>query len=107
MTERNNQISMYPGIKWGLGFRIFFIDDNDSLKRISMAQYERLFRRERGECLKQYTGKRVCCAIVVIHNFRVFKKLLHLNDSRGILITYSAYEERPIPWLTLTEKNRL
>ena len=51
----------------GLVFQIFFIDDNDPLKRISMAQYERLFRRERGECLKQYTGKRVCCAIVVIN----------------------------------------
>ena len=50
----------------GLGYRIFFIDDNDSLKRISMAQYERLFRREHGECLKQYSGKRVRCAMVVI-----------------------------------------
>jgi len=43
----------------------------------------------------------------VIHNFRVCKKLLHLSDNRGIIITHSAYKECPIPWLTLSEKNRL
>ena len=51
----------------GLGYQIFFIDNNDSLKRISMAQYERLFRGEHGDCLKQYEGKRVRCAMVVIN----------------------------------------
>lgn len=50
----------------GMGFRIFFIDDDDSLERISLAQYERLCRKHSKDRLPQYAGKRVRCAMVVL-----------------------------------------
>ena len=48
----------------GLSFRVFFFDDDDSMHRISLARYERLFRGE--ERLSQYAGKRVRCAMAVV-----------------------------------------
>lgn len=50
----------------GIGFRIFLVDDYDSLQRLPMARYQRLRRREPGERLTQYAGKRVRCAMVVL-----------------------------------------
>ena len=50
----------------GLGFRVFFINDDDSLQRISLAKYERLYREDSNEQLPQYAGKRVRCALVVL-----------------------------------------
>lgn len=50
----------------GTGFRIFLVDDDDSLKRLPMARYQRLCRREPEEHLPQYAGKRVRCAMVVL-----------------------------------------
>ena len=50
----------------GIGFRIFIIDDDDSLQRISLAKYERLYQEDSNERLLQYAGKRVRCAMVVL-----------------------------------------
>ena len=50
----------------GIGCRIFFVDDNDSIQRISMARLERLLHFDRAESLPQYTGKRVRCAMVFL-----------------------------------------
>ena len=50
----------------GTGFRIFLVDDDDSLHRLAMARYQRLRRRAPGESLPQYAGKRVRCAMVVL-----------------------------------------
>jgi len=50
----------------GTGFRIFLVDDDDSLHHLPMARYQRLRRREPGESLPQYAGKRVRCAMVVL-----------------------------------------
>jgi len=50
----------------GTGFRIFLVDDDDSLHRLPMARYQRVRRREPGESLPQYAGKRVRCAMVVL-----------------------------------------
>lgn len=50
----------------GLSFRIFIIDDDDGLQRISLAKYERLFQEDSKERLPQYAGKRVRCALVVL-----------------------------------------
>ena len=52
--------------KMGLSHRIFIIDDNDSLHRLSNARFDRLFRGEQGECLPQYAGKRVRYAMVIL-----------------------------------------
>ena len=51
----------------GLGFRVFIVNDDDSLQRISLAGYERLFREDSNERLVQYAGKQIRCALVVLH----------------------------------------
>ncbi len=48
----------------GIACRVFFLDDNDSLQRISMARLDRLLHFDRRESLQQYAGKRVRCAMV-------------------------------------------
>ena len=50
----------------GQGFRVFFIDDDDSLQRISFAKYERLYQEDSNERLPQCAGKSVRCALVVL-----------------------------------------
>ena len=50
----------------GIGCRVFFLDDDDSLQRISMAQLDRLLHFDRRESLQQYAGKRVRCATVIL-----------------------------------------
>ena len=54
----------------GMGFRIFLIDDNDSIHRLSIARFERLLRHDPGEDLAQYARKRVRCAIVLLEMIR-------------------------------------
>ena len=50
----------------GIGCRVFLIDDNDSLQRISMGRLTRLLHFDRRESLQQYAGKRVRCAMVFL-----------------------------------------
>jgi hypothetical protein len=47
----------------GIACRVFLVDDNDSLQRISMARLDRLLHFDRVESLGQYAGKRVRCAM--------------------------------------------
>ena len=53
----------------GLGTRIFLINAYDSLERLAMARYQRLLRRDPGEVLPQYAGRRIRCAMVVLEFF--------------------------------------
>ena len=76
----------------GIGCRVFLIDDNDSLQRISMARMNRLLHFDRSESLPQYGGKRIRTAMVFvevagrqvlsIRNIDYF--LLHLDDKGRI-----------------------
>ena len=50
----------------GMTCRVFVIDDNDSLQRLSMARFDRLLRFDRQETLPQYAGKRIRCAMAVL-----------------------------------------
>jgi len=50
----------------GISIRIFFVDDDGSLKRIPLTRYERLLRRDPKERLPQYAGKRVRYVEVVV-----------------------------------------
>ena len=50
----------------GITCRVFFLDDNDSLQRISMARLDRLLHFDRRESFQQYAGKRVRCAMVFL-----------------------------------------
>ena len=47
----------------GIGCRVFLVNDNDSLQRISMPQLDRLLHFDRRESLQQYAGKRVRCVM--------------------------------------------
>ena len=48
----------------GIGLRIYFLDDTDSLRRLPVARYERLMNRVPGEAIPQYAGNRIRCAMV-------------------------------------------
>jgi hypothetical protein len=54
------------GVAMGTGYRVFFFDENDNLRPLSMARYTRLRRREPEERLKEYARKRVRCALVIL-----------------------------------------
>ena len=43
----------------GISFRIFFVNDDDSLERIPLAKFERLRRGDPKERLSQYADKRL------------------------------------------------
>ena len=50
----------------GISLRIFLVNDDDSIKRIPLARFERLIRRDPDERLPQYSGERVRYAEVVV-----------------------------------------
>ena len=50
----------------GIACRVFLVDDNDSLQKISMARLDRLLHFDRAESLPQYSGKSVRCAMVFV-----------------------------------------
>ncbi len=50
----------------GTGMRIFFVNDDDSLRRFPVARYKRLHRREPDECLPEYAGEKVRRVMVVL-----------------------------------------
>ncbi len=72
----------------GIGFRIFLIDDDDSLHRLSMARYQRLRQREPGESLPQYAGKRVRCAMVVLEV--AGRKTIDINHIDYYMLSFDA-----------------
>ena len=50
----------------GIGTRIFLIDENDSLHRISISRYNRMRSPDSDECFTQYAGKRMRCAMIFL-----------------------------------------
>ncbi len=50
----------------GIGIKVLLVDDDDSIKRLPLTRYERLFRRDPNEQLLQYAGKRVRFAEVAV-----------------------------------------
>jgi hypothetical protein len=50
----------------GIGTRVFFINDDDTIEPFPLARFERLRRGDPEERLKQYAGKRVRYALVVL-----------------------------------------
>ena len=50
----------------GIGLRIFLITEDDSLKRLSVAQFERLRRGELEGRLPEYANKQIRYALVVL-----------------------------------------
>jgi hypothetical protein len=50
----------------GLGTRIFIVNDDDTLKRMPMKRYHRLFRRDPEERVLEYSGNRIRYVLVVL-----------------------------------------
>ena len=50
----------------GLSLRIFIVEDDDTIKRLPLARYERLLNRDPDERLSKYAGKRVRYALIVV-----------------------------------------
>jgi hypothetical protein len=53
-------------IEMGLSIRIFLVGDDDTLKRLPFARYERLFNGDPKEHLTEYAGKRVRYILAVV-----------------------------------------
>ena len=50
----------------GTGIRVFLVDENDSLQRLSLARLDRLLHFDQRESLPQYAEKRIRCAMVFL-----------------------------------------
>jgi transposase len=50
----------------GLSIRIFIVEEDDKIKRLPLARYERLLRRDPDERLSRYAGQRVRYALIVV-----------------------------------------
>ena len=50
----------------GIGFRVFFVEEDDTLRRIPFARYERLTDDAHEESIPEYAGKRMRCALVSV-----------------------------------------
>ena len=70
----------------GIGCRVFFVDDNDSLQRISMARLDRLLHFDRRESLPQYSGKRVRCAMIFVEV--AGRRVLGIRNIDCFLLTF-------------------
>jgi len=49
-----------------MGLRVFLVNDDDSIQRLSLARYERLRRRDPEERLPKHAGKRVRYVLVIL-----------------------------------------
>ncbi|MBM4309258.1 MAG: hypothetical protein FJ123_21230 [Deltaproteobacteria bacterium] len=77
---------MLEEFKMGTGCRVFLVEDDDSIQRISMARVRRLLNFDRRESLPQYAGKRVRCAIVFVEVVR--KQVLAIQDIQYSILTF-------------------
>jgi hypothetical protein len=50
----------------GLGTRIFIVNEDDSLERLTLKRYNRLIKGYPDEGLMQYAGKRIRYALIVL-----------------------------------------
>ena len=62
----------------GRGFRVFFVDNDDGLLKVSFARWDRLNNRHPTECFPEYAGKRLRYVMVV----------LELEEKKPVYISY-------------------
>jgi transposase len=51
----------------GLSIRIFIVEEDNTIKRLPLARYERLLNRDPDERLSRYAGQRVRYALIVVN----------------------------------------
>jgi hypothetical protein len=77
---------MLEEFKMGTGCRVFLVEDDDSIQRISMARLHRLLHFDWRESLPQYAGKRVRCAMVFVEVAR--KQVLAIQDIQYSILAF-------------------
>ncbi len=66
----------------GLSARIFIIEDDDSVHKLSHAAFERLIRQDPNECLPKYAGQKVRYALIAVEmKNRKPVDILHTEES--------------------------
>ena len=93
----------------GLGMRIFIVKDDGSLEGLPFGRYNRLLGHESNERLRQYAGKRVRCAVIVVESkgripveilksqysylsFDYDRRLLEQGDERQVRLAMATLE---------------
>ena len=70
MTDKTLMVKGLNKYKWellmGFGLRIFFVNDNDEIKRISLACFNRIFDRDLKEVHLEYKNTRIRYAEVIV-----------------------------------------
>ncbi len=70
----------------GISLRIFIVNNDDSVKRLPLAKFERLRRGDPKECLPLYSGKRIRYALIA----------LEMENRKSIGINRIQYSYLPI-----------
>ena len=66
----------------GTGYRVFFFDENDTIRPIPVSKFNRLTKGDSSECLEEYAGKKVRYALVMLSlEDRVPIKTIHIEYS--------------------------
>jgi hypothetical protein len=76
----------------GLGTRIFIVNEDDSLQRLTLKRYNRLIKGHPDEGLMQYAGKRIRYALIVL-------EMVNRKPVEILMVEYS--------FLTFDSKGRL
>ena len=76
----------------GLSIRIFIVDEDDSLHRLSLTRYERLLRDDPDGSIKEYASKRVRYALIVVD----------LVNRKPVEVVHAQFS-----WLSFDSKGRL
>ena len=66
LKARDHELKYPQATTMGIGLRIFLITEDDSLRRLSVAQFERLRRGELEGRLPEYANKQIRYALVVL-----------------------------------------
>ena len=72
----------------GLGTRIFIVKEDDSIQRLSLKRYNRLINGHPDEGLKQYTGKRIRYALIVLE--MINRKLVEILMTEYSYLTFDS-----------------
>jgi hypothetical protein len=73
--------------RMGLSCKVFIINEDDTVRRIPYALYERLVKGESAERSQGYAGKRVRCAVVWVEIMK--RRPLRIYDIDYILLPFN------------------
>ena len=86
----------------GIGLRIFLVNDDDSIQRVSLARYQRLLRRDPEERLPEIAGRRIRYAMVILEMadrkpleiLRIQYSFLHFDSEGSVNVAEQEREKK-------------